>query len=122
MLSTHTLAHEGLETCNSLNRVCTHIISAVVLAKDLYFASVLDLKIVACFFAFHDTRLFPKKIANPPIDRLSSKEPAQSTSEYPVINVDDDLHILRPRFVQDLIYHNILLTAARCTVVGACKN
>jgi hypothetical protein len=59
----------------------THMISAVILARALYSASVLDLDTVACFFTVHDMRLLPKKIANPLVDLLSSKHPAQSASE-----------------------------------------
>jgi hypothetical protein len=55
--------------------------SAVALAMDLYSTSVLDLETVGCFFADHEIRLEPKKIAKPPVDLQSSKHPAQSASE-----------------------------------------
>jgi hypothetical protein len=98
------------------------MISAVALARDLYSTLILDLDTVACFFAVHDMRLLPKKIVNPTVDLLSSKHPTQSTSEYPLTSVDDDLQILRPMLVQDLIYCSILLAVIQCTIVGAYKN
>jgi hypothetical protein len=97
------------------------MISVIELTRALYSASVLDLDTVVFFFTVHDMWLLPKKIANPHIDPLSSKHPAQSTSEYPVTSVEDDLQILRPILVQALIYHSILLATVQCTIIGACK-
>jgi hypothetical protein len=50
------------------------------LANALYSALVLDRDTVACFLALQDTRFGPTKMAKPPVDRLSSRQPAQSTS------------------------------------------
>jgi hypothetical protein len=72
------------------------MISAVAFATALYSASVLDLETVACFFAHHETRLGPKKIANPPVELLSSRQPAQSASENPLTSIDGDLLNINP--------------------------
>ena len=75
---------------------CTHMISAVAFANALYSASVLDLETVACFLALQDIKLGPKNTAKPPVERLSSKHPAQSESEKALISVEDDLLKFRP--------------------------
>lgn len=81
---------------SSLSIDLTHIISAVALAKALYSASVLDRDTVACFFAHQEIKFGPKKTAKPPVDLLSSKQPAQSESEKAVTSVEDDLLKARP--------------------------
>ncbi|KAL5669130.1 hypothetical protein ACJX0J_021351, partial [Zea mays] len=85
----------------------------IALANALYSDSVLDLDTVACFFACHDTRLFPKNTAKPPVDLLSSGQTAQSTSEYALTKEENDLFIFRPSLAHDLRYLNILLTATQ---------
>ena len=70
MLSHHIFAALGAFIPISHRRVCNHIISAVASASALYSASVLDLDTAACFLALHDTRLEPRKTANPPVERL----------------------------------------------------
>jgi hypothetical protein len=57
------------------------MILAVVFVNALYSTSVLDRDTVSCFFAFQEMRLFPRNIANPPVDLLSSTLHAQSASE-----------------------------------------
>jgi hypothetical protein len=98
------------------------MISAVAFARDLYSASVLDLDTVACFLALQEIKLGPKYIANPPVDLLSSTQPAQSASEKALTNVEDDFLKANPRLDVPLTYLNILLTAVQCTVVGAWRN
>jgi hypothetical protein len=65
----------------------------VALAIALYSALVLDHETVGCFFADYEIRLGPKKIANPPVDFLSSGQSALSTSENVSTSVDDDFLI-----------------------------
>jgi hypothetical protein len=111
----------GHEIRSSRMRICIHIISAIALATTLYSISVLDLEIVLCFHALHETRFVPSKIAYPSVDRRSSRESSHSASEIPVINNECHLPIFKTIQVQLFKYIRILLTAAQCTVVGACK-
>ena len=89
------------------------MISAVVLATALYSALVLDQDTVACFHALHDTRLGPKYTAKAPVERRSSRHPAQSASEKPLTSKEDDLLICNPSFIVCFRYLNNLLTAAQ---------
>ena len=67
------------------------MISAVAFAMALYSASaVLDLDTVACFLAVQNTKLAPRKTANPPVDFLSSRHPAQFVSEYALTSMVDE--------------------------------
>jgi hypothetical protein len=102
----------GHEIRSSCIRICIHIIFVVALATVLYSASVLYLEIVLCFLALHEIKFVPRKIAYPPVDRRSSREPAQSASENLVINNEWHLPIFRPMRVQLFRYLKILLTAA----------
>jgi hypothetical protein len=83
---------------------------------------VLGLDTVACFLALQEIRLDPKYTAKPPVDLLSSTQPAQTASEKALTNVDDDFLKVSPRFVVPLTYLSILFTAVQCTVVGTCRN
>ena len=95
------------------------MISAVALANALYSASVLDLDTVACFFAHQEIKLGPKKTAKPPVERLSSRQPAQSKSENALTRVDDDLLNVNPRLKVSLTYLSMRFADVKCTVVGA---
>jgi hypothetical protein len=57
MLSYQSVAGQVGEHCSSLRRVESYMISVVVLAKDLYSFSVLDLAIVGCFLDDQDTKV-----------------------------------------------------------------
>ena len=87
------------------------MISAVAFANALYFASVLDLETVAYFLALQDIKFGPKKTAKPPVERLSSRQPAQSDSEKALISVEDDLLKFRPTFSVFFTYLTIRFAA-----------
>lgn len=87
--------------------------SAVAFASALYPASMLDLETVACFLADHEMRLGPKNIANPPVERLSSRHPAQSELEKALTSVEGDLLKFRPIFSVCFTYLTIRLAAVK---------
>ena len=94
------------------------MISAVAFASALYSASVLDLDTVACFLAHHEIRFGPKNTTNPPVECLSSRQPAQSESEKALTGVDGDLVKVSPTLKVFLIYLSMRFAAVKCTVVG----
>jgi len=106
------LLEDVIHLIHQVNYICTHITSAVALAKDLYSASVLDLDTVAYFLAHQDIRLLPKNTAKPPVERLSSGHPAQSASEKALTRVELDFPILMSRLIVPFTYLSILLTAS----------
>jgi hypothetical protein len=91
----------------------------VALARALYSASVLDLDTVACFLALHETKFDPTNIANPPVERLSSRQPAQSASEKALRKVEEDCVKVIPSFRVSLTYQRIRFAAVQCPVIGA---
>jgi hypothetical protein len=52
-------------------------------------------------------------IAKLPVDHLSSRHPAQSTSEKALNRVDNEYLNIMPIFKVSLTYHRILLTVVR---------
>jgi hypothetical protein len=54
-----------------------------------YSASALDLDTVVCRLDDHEMREEPRKMQNPDVDRLVSGQPAQSASEYAVIDGEE---------------------------------
>ena len=87
------------------------MISVVAFANALYSASVLDLETVACFLAHQDIRLGPKKTAKPPVERLSSRHPAQSESEKALTRVEGDLLKFNP--VPKVCFTYVIIRFAR---------
>ena len=121
-LSHQSRALAGCGIPNSVRSFCTHNISTVAFAKALYYASVEDLETVGCFLAVQEIKLSPRNTAKPPVDLLSSTQPAQSALENALTSVDLDLRILSPRFTVPRTYLRILFMVLQCTVVGVCKN
>lgn len=113
-LSHHRTSAHAWNTPSSLSSDCIHMISAVIFAKTLYSDSVLDLEMVACFIELHVTRLEPRKIAKPLIERLSPEHPAQSASENSLISVEFDFLILKPTSEVCFRYLRILFVAVQC--------
>jgi hypothetical protein len=95
------------------------MISKVVFTMALYSTSVLDRETVGYFGALHDTKFAPRNTANPLVDLLPSREPAQSTFKNPLTSRDGDLTIRSPRSTVPQTYHRIHFTVTRCTIVGA---
>jgi hypothetical protein len=85
-------------TSSSLRRVSTHINSVVAFANALYSTSVLDLETAACFRALQEIKLGPKNTSKPPIDLLSSRQPAQSASKKALSKLEADFGNVRPTF------------------------
>jgi hypothetical protein len=69
--------------------------------------------------AFQETKFGPINMAKPPVERLSSREPAQSASEKALRNIDEDFVKVVPIFRVPCTYLRIRLTAVQCSVVGA---
>jgi hypothetical protein len=61
MLSLHDVGGEERTPPRSRSKDCIHNNYAIVFARDLYFASVLDLETVGCFLELHEIKLEPKK-------------------------------------------------------------
>jgi hypothetical protein len=76
MLSHHKTGGMERLTPSSLNNIRIQNNSVVVMERERYSASVLDLETTACFLALQDIRQSPKNTANPVVDRRSSGHPA----------------------------------------------
>jgi hypothetical protein len=61
---------------SSLSNMKSQNTSAIVRERDMYSASVLDLKTTCCFLANKEIKFGPRKIPNPMVDLLSSRLPA----------------------------------------------
>jgi hypothetical protein len=81
MLSHHRVGGVGRKTPSSWSRDWSHISLAAVVARVRYSDLVLDQATVRCLREDHEMRLGPRKTQNPPVDFLSSGQPAQSASE-----------------------------------------
>lgn len=120
MFSHHNRAEVGALIPSSRRSICTHITSAI--AIDLYSASVLDCESEACLRAHQDTKMDPRNTARPPVDLMSSMQPAQLASVNAQTRVDKDLCIRRPSPSVGFRYLRMRLTAVQWTIVGICRN
>jgi hypothetical protein len=68
---------EGRNTLSSLKSIRSQNISIVVIARDLYLASMLDLETTYCFLVDQEMRQSPKNIAKPVVEQRSSGHPAK---------------------------------------------
>ena len=50
---------------------------AVVVAKAMYSASMLDWETIGCFRAFQEIKSRQRKLQKPPVDLRSSRQPVQ---------------------------------------------
>ena len=80
MLSHHKSGGACKVRPSSKKRDCIHLILAVVSARVLYSALVLDRATVACLRQLQEIRFFPRKTQKLPVERLSSLLPAQLAS------------------------------------------
>ncbi|OAE18131.1 hypothetical protein AXG93_4101s1180 [Marchantia polymorpha subsp. ruderalis] len=103
----------------SFNNSLNHIASAPALDKAIYSASVEESAIDFCFF---DVQLMVPPLSwkqYPEVDRLVSRQPPQSASDYPV--KPDGLSTLvntKPKSRVPFRYLKILLTAFQCINTG----
>ena len=81
MLSHHSIGATRIERQISRKSDYNHFSSAVVLAKALYSASVLDLATVAWLRQLQEIKFLLKKTQKQPVKQRSSLFPAQSASE-----------------------------------------
>lgn len=75
-----------------------------------------------CLQALEEIMLLPKNTTNPPVDLLSSGQPAQSTSEKAFTRVELERTNFNHREEVYLRYLRIILTDVLCRLVGVCKN
>ena len=67
----------------SRRRKVSHVISAVVEARDRYSTSVFDLETVGCFFEDQEIQLDPKYIQHPVVLLQVVLQPPQYASQKP---------------------------------------
>jgi hypothetical protein len=116
-----SIAALGEEILRSRSTDCTHIISAVASVIAFYSTSILDRDTVFCFFAHHEIRFEPRNTVKPPVDFLSSEQPAQSASEKALTLEERDFLMCKPMPIVCLRYRRILLTAVQCELVRECR-
>jgi hypothetical protein len=83
LLSQYNLEGHFLVTFNSDKRFLTHKISQSPCAMALYSASAVDRDTTDCFLLRHDTKFPPTNTQYHDVERLSSRQLAQSVSQYP---------------------------------------
>lgn len=82
VLSHHSWCGVEIEIPSSVQRECSQRRSVVAVATERYSDSALLRETTSCFLDCHKTKLDPKKMQCPPVERLLSEQPAQSASAY----------------------------------------
>lgn len=104
------------------NKKISCVISVVVEDIALYSASVLDFEILVCFLALQETRLDPRKMQYPDVDRRVFRYPAQSVSLYAFRSSDEDADIRSPWSNVAFKYLRICFATDIWYSIGECMN
>lgn len=95
----------------SVNKLCSHTSSLVVLDILLYSASAEDLETVFYFLVFQEMREWPKKTPKPVSDRPLNRQFPQSASQKAVNDAKLSEGKKRPRFMVPLRYLRTCMAA-----------
>lgn len=84
--------------------------STTALAMARYSASALDRDTIVCRLDDHETRELPRKTQNPEVERRVSGRPAQSASEYAVMDDEGAVRSWMLSFLVPLMYWRMRLS------------
>jgi hypothetical protein len=80
----------AVELAEEMSKARSHVHSATALATARYSASALERETVGCRFDDHDTSESPTNTQKADVERRVSGHPAQSASEYAVMDGVDE--------------------------------